>query len=1136
MSLSLQGPEDPLWYKDAIIYELHVRSFFDSDGDGIGDFRGLTQKLDYLEDLGVNTLWLLPFYPSPLKDDGYDISDYTAVHPSYGTLADFRTFIQEAHRRGLRVVTELVLNHTSDQHRWFQRARRAPPGDPARDWYVWSPTPERYRDVRVIFSDFEPSNWSWDPVAQAYYWHRFYAHQPDLNFLNPEVPRAIIAAAEFWLSEGVDGFRLDAIPYLYEREGTTCENLPETHEFLRTLRRHIDERFPHRMLLAEANQWPEDAAAYFGAGDECHMAFHFPIMTRLFLAVHMEDRYPMVDILSQSPVLPPSAQWALFLRNHDELTLEMVTDQERDYMYRVYAQDRAARINLGIRRRLAPLLQNNRKKIELMSALLFSLPGTPVIYYGDEIGMGDNIFLGDRNGVRTPMQWSGDRNAGFSRANAQRLYLPVVVDPEYHYEAVNVEAQQANPQSLLWWTKRLLALSRRFRAFGRGTFELLTPENRKVLAFVRRYQEELVLVVANLSRFSQYVELDLAFAKGRTPVELFGRAEFPKVGDAPYLLTLGPHAFYWFALEPAPEAAAVTPGGELDRTATVAGDWKAVLSGRTRQVLEPALLGYMKTRPWFAGRARPVRSFRIAETFLLPAGETESVLVFAHVDYDEGEPETYSIPLSFVKGDRAQKVRKDLPEEVVLGLRMASSPPDQGGVLMNALADEGFLRSWIRLLAEGAGFPNGQISAFAIGGFEADRLLSEELLPAVSLKAEPVDSVVGLRGHWALTWYRLVQEGVHPEVEVARFAAARGGPGPALAWAAAWELLQKGREPLTLAALRVNAPDARDALPQALDELGRYFESVRSSPPRTEAAPNLADRLLPETWDEPSAEALSLVGPYLESVRKMAEATARLHQFLASDASDPAFAPEMSTAAHVRSHYQTLRRKVMLLGPSLRRAARARPEVWGPRLEEVREAEPRLLEVLGTLLQKQIGTVRIRCHGDLGLAHFTSVGPDYVVTGLPGPAGAPFVERRLKRAPLWDVAGMLGSLHSVAVAALANQESLGEVAVDRWAQLERGAVAWHECVARTYLRVYRMALSGTRLEGTFGLDWSAILRTCLMERALDDVHLALPRGSEGALVGVRRLLNLLRELPSPRSPGPGSPLGGSAAAPGPGPI
>src|SRR5580698_9131504 len=539
------------WYKDAILYEVHVRAFFDSVTDGIGDFGGLTQKLDYLEDLGVTAVWLLPFCPSPLRDDGYDISNYTDVHPSYGTLRDFRTFLRAAHDRGLRVITELVLNHTSDQHAWFQRSRRAAPGSRWRNFYVWSDTPEKYRDARIIFKDFETSNWTWDPLAKAYYWHRFYSHQPDLNYDNPEVQKTMFRVLDFWLELGVDGLRLDAVPYLYEREGTSCENLPETHEFLKKLRKHVDEKYGDRMLLAEANQWPDDSVAYFGQGkgDECHMAFHFPLMPRLFMGLRMEDRVPIVDILEQTPPIPETAQWALFLRNHDELTLEMVTDEERDYMYRIYAQIYQARLNLGIRRRLAPLLGNDRRRIELLCALLFSLPGTPVMYYGDEIGIGENIYLGDRNGVRTPMQWSADKNAGFSRANPQSLYLPINLDPENHYEAVNVDVQQRNPYSLLWWMRRLITLRKRWRAFGQGTLEFLQPENRKILACIRRFENETILVVANLSRFSQQVELDLAAYKSFTPIELFGRTPFSAITDKPYTLSLGPHAFFWFSLE-----------------------------------------------------------------------------------------------------------------------------------------------------------------------------------------------------------------------------------------------------------------------------------------------------------------------------------------------------------------------------------------------------------------------------------------------------------------------------------------------------------------------------------------------------------------------------------------------------------
>src|SRR4051794_26062749 len=605
---------DDLWYKDGIIYQTHVRAFYDSNNDGIGDFRGLMEKLDYLQELGVTTIWILPFYPSPLRDDGYDIADYYEVNPNYGTLEDFQAFLAAAHERGLKVITELVINHTSDQNPWFQKSRRAKRGSPWRDFYVWSDTPTKYKDARIIFKDYETSNWAWDPVAKAYYWHRFYSHQPDLNFDNPAVHDALIKVLDFWMNMGVDAFRLDAIPYLYEREGTTCENLPETHEFLKKLRAHIDKKFPGRMLLAEANQWPEDSRPYFGDGDECHMAFNFPVMPRMYMAVAQEDRFPIVDIMAQTPAIPPNCQWALFLRNHDELTLEMVTDEDRDYMWRTYAADKDARINLGIRRRLAPLMQNHRGRIHLMNGLLFSFPGTPIIYYGDEIGMGDNIYLGDRNGVRTPMQWSADRNAGFSRANPQKLYLPAIIDPHYHYEQLNVEVQQASPHSLLWWMKRLIAMRKRYRAFGRGTMEFLLPENRKILAFVRRFKEETILVVANLSRLVQTFELDLAEFKAMVPVELSGGTRFPEVGDRPYFLNLGPFAFYWFTLE------RQTADAVSEELASLgARTLSEVFAERNRAALERALTGSLRTRRWFGGKARTISSVAMRDRIALPS-------------------------------------------------------------------------------------------------------------------------------------------------------------------------------------------------------------------------------------------------------------------------------------------------------------------------------------------------------------------------------------------------------------------------------------------------------------------------------------------------------------------------------------
>ena len=565
---------DGLWYKDSIFYELHVKAFYDSNADGVGDFRGLMEKLDYLQDLGVDCLWILPFYPSPLRDDGYDIADFYDVHPAYGTLADFKAFLRAAHHRRIRVITDLVMNHTSDQHAWFQEARRSPKSR-YRNYYVWSQTNQRYQDARIIFTDTERSNWTWDQDAGAYYWHRFFSHQPDLNYDNPQVHRSMMKMIRYWMDMGIDGFRMDAVPYLYEREGTNCENLPETHQYLKQVRCEVDKRYPDKILLCEANQWPQDVRSYFGDGDECQMAFNFPVMPRLFMSLRREDRLPIVDIIERTPGIPANCQWGMFLRNHDELTLEMVTDEERDYMWHEFAGDPRMKLNLGIRRRLAPLMGNGRRQMELLTSLLFTLPGSPIIYYGDELGMGDNIYLGDRNGVRTPMQWSSDRNAGFSKADTAMLYSPPIVDPVYGYQSVNVEAQLRTPSSLLNWTKRMIRIRRRYPVFGRGSIEFLNPENRKVLAYLRSDGEQTVLVVANLSRFSQPVELDLRRFKGMTPVELIGETTFPTVReDLPYFLSLGPHGFYWFRLDKPAEP--VTDVGA--ETAAIASSVPAVIS------------------------------------------------------------------------------------------------------------------------------------------------------------------------------------------------------------------------------------------------------------------------------------------------------------------------------------------------------------------------------------------------------------------------------------------------------------------------------------------------------------------------------------------------------------------------------
>ncbi|MCX6020714.1 MAG: maltose alpha-D-glucosyltransferase, partial [Chloroflexi bacterium] len=793
----------------------------------------------------------------------------TAVNPTYGTLRDFQTFLREAHRRGLRVITEIILNHTSDQHPWFQRARRAQPGSRHRNFYVWSDTPEKYQDARIIFRDFEASNWSWDPVAKAYFWHRFYAHQPDLNYDSPDVRRAMLQVVDFWLNMGVDGLRLDAVPYLYEREGTSCENLEETHAFLKTLRQHVDRKYKNRMLLAEANQWPSDAVAYFGEGDECHMAFHFPLMPRMFMALRVESRYPIIEILQQTPPIPDNSQWALFLRNHDELTLEMVTDEERDYMYRIYANDPQARINLGIRRRLGPLLGNNRRRIELMNGLLFSLPGAQVLYYGDEIGMGDNIYLGDRNGVRPPMQWSGDRNAGFSRANPQKLYLPVIIDPEYHYETVNVEAEQSNPSSLLWWTKRLIALRKRYQAFSRGSIEFLYPENHKVLAFLRRYEDQQVLVVANLSRFVQGVELDLSAYRGMVPVELFGRTKFPPVGDLPYFLTLGPHSFYWFALEPQAvplEAPAAPPSLENLPALVVAGAWETVFQGRSKAALEEMLPEYLRTRPWFDGKPRTIQAARILDAGAVPNAAPAAFVTVVEVRYTEGDPDMYALPLAFADGEEATHERE--AGMVLARLRAASRTGPVDGVLYDAFYDRAFAALLPDAMARRRRFRGGAGEIYASATRAMGAPLAPEDAGAIlsTMKGEPSNSTMVFGDRFMLKLYRRLHRGQNPDLEVGRFLTERTAFEHVPPVAGALEYRPREGEPITLGMLQRYVPNEGTAWDYTLDALSDYYERVLALPGG--AAPATSHRPLLELAAEAApAEAVDLIGCWASARR-----------------------------------------------------------------------------------------------------------------------------------------------------------------------------------------------------------------------------------------------------------------------------
>ncbi|MFN2432447.1 MAG: maltose alpha-D-glucosyltransferase [Gemmatimonadota bacterium] len=1121
---------DPLWYKDAVVYQLRVRSFFDSDGDGIGDLRGLTSKLGYLQDLGVTALWLLPFYPSPLRDDGYDISDYTAVDPEVGTLQDAKAFLREAHRRGLRVITELVLNHTSDQHRWFQQARRATPGSRRRDFYVWSDTPDRYADARIIFKDFEASNWTWDSVAKAYFWHRFYSHQPDLNYESPDVRRAMLKALDFWLKLGVDGLRLDAVPYLVEREGTSCENLPETHAVLKDVRAHVEGRFEERMLLAEANQWPEDAVAYFGEGDECHMAFHFPIMPRLFMSLQMEDRFPIVDILAQTPPIPASCQWATFLRNHDELTLEMVTDEERDYMYRVYANDARARINLGIRRRLAPLLGNGRRRIELMNALLFSLPGTPVLYYGDEIGMGDNFYLGDRNGVRTPMQWSSDRNAGFSRANPQKLLLPVIIDPEYHYETVNVEAQQNNRHSLLWWTKRLIALRKRYRSFGRGSIELLHPRNRRVLAFLRRDAEETVLVVANLSRYVQYVELDLAAFRGQVPVEVFGRTPFPAVGELPYLLTLGPHAFYWFSLEieapasppPGESVPAVRIAAELGSVPelTVRGGWETALEGEARATLEAALPRHLRGRRWFGGKARAIKTARLAATLPLAAAEPATVVAFVAVDYVEGETETYVLPLAFAEGTHAEDVRRWWPQAVVARLRCTGGEAAVvvEGVLYDALQEAGVWRALLQAVARrkqlrGDGEEVAALSTPAfrrLGGAAGD-------LPLRVGASEQSNSSAFFGERWVLKLLRRLPEGVSPDLEIGRFLTERTRFRHVPPMAGALEVRRGRAEPRTLAILHGYVPNEGDAWEYALDEVRRYLERAltrRGVEPDVEEAPllELGGRAMPEL-------ALELMGPYLENARLLGRRTAELHLALASAPDDPAFAAEPFTPFYQRALYQSLRNLTSRVF-GLVRERPAEVAAWtraDPQRLPALEGE--ILRAFEPVMRRKLGGMRIRCHGDYHLGQALFTGRDFWIVDFEGEPARSLSERRLKRSPLLDVAGMLRSFHYAAETGLATAASTGLVGAGDAAALEPWARFWRRWAGAAFLRAYLDGACESPILPRGREELELLLHALLLEKAVYELGYELNNRPAWAWLPLRGIEELLRESPGRLSAG-----------------
>ena len=1095
-----QGLErEPCWYKSGVIYEVHVRAFYDANGDGTGDFRGLTSKLDYIRDLGVTALWLLPFYPSPLKDDGYDISDYCNVHPMYGTLGDFKTFLEAAHQRGLRVITELVLNHTSDQHPWFQRARRAKPGSRWRNFYVWSDNPRQYKDAPVIFHGVEVSNWTLDPVAGRYFWHRFFSHQPDLNFDNPAVRAAVFKVVDFWLGLGVDGLRLDAVPYLYERDGTACENLPETHAFLKSLRAHVTEKFADRMLLAEANLWPEDAVSYFGQGrgDECQMAFHFPLMPRLFMALRMEDRLPIVEILEQTPPIPETCQWALFLRNHDELTLATVTDEERDYMYQMYARVHQARLYLGIRRRLAPLLDNDRKCIELLNALLFSLPGTPVLYYGDEIGLGDNIFLGDRNGVRTPMQWSSDKNAGFSRANPQSLYLPIILEPAYHYEADNVEVQLDNPHSLLWWMRRLLALRKRWRALGEGKCEFLQPDNFKILSYVLRHEQETILVVANLSRFAQPVELDLSAYRQLVPVELFGRMKFPVITEAPYLLTLGSHGFYWFSLEPQP-ASGPNPD-RSDQPATlpvlsIPGEWRDIFTGSTRLKLEALLPGYLKSQPWFAGGVKSIKLVTVKEaiSMALP-GEEGAVLAFLQVDYVESAGEMYVLPIAFAPGQGTPGLRAG-------GLASLTHPDGSSyGVLGDAFALPAFAPALLGQVRNRGRIHN------AHGEIEATRTPAMRQALETPAIPEPVihqsrdgNVTIVFGDQLVLKFFRRKSPGVNPEWEIGTLLTQKHFPNSPR-FLGALEYRGDDNTGMTLAVARTFVPHAKNGWDFTLDEIGSYFERVVAEVAQSKAPP-----AVPEDATEP-------VGTYLESARLLGVRTAELHLALASGPPGGEFCVEPMTPQYLRGLFQSMRSLALKTLRRLRKQLKSLPADLIPVAQHVLELEPVIVRHYRELVEKRFSAGRIRIHGDCHLGQVLWTGRDFVFLGFSGDPSLPISERRIKRSPLRDTARLLRSFHHATYAGFQQQVACGVISQENLPKFEPWFRHWNRAVTRAFLQAYCHRLLPSGLLPREEDQLHVILLAYLLNQVMDELGDELQFHLEGVRAPLRAIIHLTDE-------------------------
>jgi maltose alpha-D-glucosyltransferase / alpha-amylase len=1075
---------DELWYKDAIIYQLHVKAFADSNNDGIGDFAGLTEKLDYLQDLGVTTLWLLPFYPSPGRDDGYDIADYGAINPDFGTMKDFRRFIVEAKRRGLRVIIELVINHTSDQHHWFKRARRSDPKSSARNWYVWSDTDQKYAGTRIIFTDTEKSNWTWDTEAGQFYWHRFFSHQPDLNFDNPRVINALVQVMKRWLDTGVDGFRLDAIPYLCERDGTNNENLPETHAVIRRMRAELDKYAKGKVLLAEANQWPEDVQYYFGNSDECHMAYHFPLMPRIYMAIAQEDRFPITDILRQTPDIPPDCQWALFLRNHDELTLEMVTDVERDYLWSTYANDPRARINVGIRRRLAPLMDNDRRKIELMNSLLLSFPGTPIIYYGDEIGMGDNIYLGDRNGVRTPMQWTPDRNGGFSRADPARLYAPIIMDSVYGYEAVNVEAQSRSLSSLLSATKKLIAVRKSTLAFGRGSMTFIRPANRAVLAYVRQLGDEVILCVANLSRSAQATELDLSPFKDRVPLEMLGRTHFPAIGELPYMITLAPYGFYWFQLQERDKSEHVAPSivPEFETLVVPVGaTWVSL--ARTRSLFECDVLpGHLARSRWYplhmASAIHPTLTSAIP---FCDIGDNRPWLAFFEATEDEAKTR-YVLPMQieWVRFDR-ERYNPNALAAVRQGARE--------GTLLDVATDTIFIGLLLRNLGQTLTIEeNGLKLEFRpTTRFSGKAVRQPERIGL--LEGAPLSTTIQVDSDYVVKLFRKLESGMNPEIEIGRFLTevARFANTPAMLGSV--EFIE-GEHQNAIAIVHAQVGNQGDAWTVTAAHLDRLLEEQRLL---------AADGEIRESEEQVV---------YLHNLSRTGRRAAELHLALASASGLPDFAPEPIHPSDVARWSAAIVQSAERAFHTLRQRRHSFGEADRAVIDELLAQQDNLHSRLNALMPPRVRTLNLRLHGDFHLGRVLIVKDDVFLTGFEGDVRRPLEERRRKAPAARDVANMIWSIEASSLAA---RERALHLAPDEHARLGAALTGWVDRATTSFLTAYREFMTDSSI---WPADPHAVQRMVdffLLEKAFDALETELVQRLEAAPATLARILRILSQ-------------------------